>query len=1115
MSGTGPAAVYGDFAPSMFDFDTRNHDFQQIFTDLHKYWIAYADVDGFRLDAVKHVSEDFLAYFSTHIRNYAKSVGKDNFYLVGEVAGPADWIGRRLGKMYHDTQNPDNHGTVPATLTDRIWDVRNTYLSHGKQNFPGMTAAYDFAFSGRSRDSLRNAQWLSAINAHFTDDYYETIASQQDARLNLSLLEIHDWPRFAEGAHKNNAGKSRLGLGYLATSQGIPITYYGQEQGFNGDCLFSRINAGAAYEQVTNLCSGHDHALYRQDMFMAGQFRLGSTVPEINDLAYIGPTQPNLSPDWKDDPFLNRDHSVFQTARRFNYIRRSCDALRLGGTFPRLGWNSSEGLLAFSRINGPQEILVVVNNSGSSITIPNITVDGGINAAAGQRYINLLNGYERGTVTKSGTSTYLSFGGAQIAGNSVKVFVHENNTTPWDSRIGAHMCTDNPIYNQDPNSVPTADAGEDITINPGETAFFDASASSDSDGSIVSYQWSNGIEGVSGSVTYYDSGTYEVTLIVTDDDGASESDTVIVNVQPNQAPVANAGHNITVAVNESVTLDASASTDSDGTIVGYQWSNNLGEQSTVTTQFSETGFYTFTVTVTDDDGASATDSIDIYVTAEPLDKNYDSMYMRGSHNGFDLSSPMMLVDHHLWEVEAAYEGLATDRFKFDVNGDWQINFGGGSSTSGTATLGGSDITVAGIEPGNYLVQFNDDTLTWTLTLIDTTPYPPVARAGNDQIVKVGDTVTLDASLSTDENDDIVNFSWNQGFGEGQIVSRSFSETGEYEVVLTVTDSQDFSDTDTVLISVVDNVSPVANAGVDTTVSINESFTLTGAASTDSDGAIVSYQWDHSSFGSPLTTEEITLSFSEVGEYTLSLTVTDDNGATHTDAVIVTVQESVENWQRTVILIYGRTDQGQDMFFRGGIDSTWSNANRGTQCESQTGGEHNQLCSIRIRHLNNLHQYTLPWRTGDEYLDWGKLTTARNGREANQTGTNSKGEMAEGTPAIWTTNNCTSGNVVSTDDLASSCNSNPNLYGGGFTTLNTYGDHYWMLDVEMNCDDTVDGWFEFKSFISNGPGWETSLNQTQFGGLNQPSYTSGNHFAACGMVNVFRRNQNNPVEIKPF
>lgn len=220
----------------------------------------------------------------------------------------------------------------------------------------------------------------------------------------------------------------------------------------------------------------------------------------------------------------------------------------------------------------------------------------------------------------------------------------------------------------------------------------------------------------------------------------------------------------------------------------------------------------------------------------------------------------------------------------------------------------------------------------------------------------------------------------------------------------------------------------------------------------------------------------------------------------------------DNWQRTVVLIYGRTDRGQDMFFRGGIDSGWSNTNRGTECTSSVGGDHNLPCSIGIRHLNTLHEYTLPWRTGDNYLDWGKLTPERNGREAEQIGTNDAGELAVGTPAIWTTNNCASQNAYSQNDLENSCHASPRLYGGGFTAFNEYGDHYWILDVLMNCDHTPNGWFEFKSYISNGPGWETRITQTDFGGLTPPSYTSGNHFAACGKVNVFTRNENNPISI---
>jgi len=61
MQSENPAAIYGDFVNGMFDLATTNYDFQVIFTNLMNYWIAYADIDGFRLDAAKHVTSDFIA----------------------------------------------------------------------------------------------------------------------------------------------------------------------------------------------------------------------------------------------------------------------------------------------------------------------------------------------------------------------------------------------------------------------------------------------------------------------------------------------------------------------------------------------------------------------------------------------------------------------------------------------------------------------------------------------------------------------------------------------------------------------------------------------------------------------------------------------------------------------------------------------------------------------------------------------------------------------------------------------------------------------------------------------------------------------------------------------
>jgi hypothetical protein len=196
------------------------------------------------------------------------------------------------------------------------------------------------------------------------------------------------------------------------------------------------------------------------------------------------------------------------------------------------------------------------------------------------------------------------------------------------------------------------------------------------------------------------------------------------------------------------------------------------------------------------------------------------------------------------------------------------------------------------------------------------------------------------------------------------------------------------------------------------------------------------------------------------------------------------------YRRTVILIYGKTKVGQDMFIRGGIDHDQGNA-RGRNCS-----KHNFNCAIPIRHRNMRNDTTSPWKTGDSYLDWY-------GREGAQDGW-SHGIQAEGTPADWTTDHWPSSwgptRTVAVD-------------GYGYESLNIYGQHYWMLDVDMDCSKgfgAQDGtaWFELKTYISGGPGWEGDVSQA-----GSP-YQSRNHFAKCGMINVFRRGSSDATFV-PF
>ena len=161
----------------------------------------------------------------------------------------------------------------------------------------------------------------------------------------------------------------------------------------------------------------------------------------------------------------------------------------------------------------------------------------------------------------------------------------------------------------------------------GEWVRFDASASSDPDGSIVDYRWTFG-DGSSpelGSVTYHPfpaAGTYLVTLVVTDNDGDSDSVSQQVVVGPaQQPPVAAFTYSpLTPQAGQMVTFNATSSFDPDGTIASYQWDLNgdsLPDASGATGQvtYSTAGAVIVTLTVTDNDGLSTSTSQQIVVSA--------------------------------------------------------------------------------------------------------------------------------------------------------------------------------------------------------------------------------------------------------------------------------------------------------------------------------------------------------------------------------------------------------------------------------------------------------------------------------------------------------------------
>ncbi|MGB9757008.1 MAG: PKD domain-containing protein [Candidatus Bipolaricaulaceae bacterium] len=165
----------------------------------------------------------------------------------------------------------------------------------------------------------------------------------------------------------------------------------------------------------------------------------------------------------------------------------------------------------------------------------------------------------------------------------------------------------------------------------GDWIQFDASPSSDPDGTITNYQWdfqNDGTFDAIGKIAFFRyplPGTYTVRLVVTDDKGASGSAIQTVVVSPlvvNQPPVAQFTYSPTAPfVGQNVIFNGTGSYDPDGAIVSYQWDLNgdgVPEQSgpVATWTYTSAGVYTVTLTVMDNQGA--TNSATKTLTVLPL-----------------------------------------------------------------------------------------------------------------------------------------------------------------------------------------------------------------------------------------------------------------------------------------------------------------------------------------------------------------------------------------------------------------------------------------------------------------------------------------------------------------
>ncbi len=183
-----------------------------------------------------------------------------------------------------------------------------------------------------------------------------------------------------------------------------------------------------------------------------------------------------------------------------------------------------------------------------------------------------------------------------------------------------------------------------------------------------------------------------------------------------------------------------------------------------------------------------------------------------------------------------------------------------------------------------------DTTQDVIIILDYVSDPPIAAAGSDQTVDDGATVTLDGSGSTDDFY-ITAWDWSNATMalalSGETVDHVFAAPGVYEITLTTTDAEGYTDTDTVVITVLDITPPTANAGPDQIVD-EDTVVIFNETGSDNVG-VVNYTWTfNDGTNQTLYGESANYTFAEPGTYNVTLTVADEAGLTDTDVFVVTV-----------------------------------------------------------------------------------------------------------------------------------------------------------------------------------------------------------------------------------
>lgn len=309
----GEGALYGDFS-GLDDLATENPRVIEGMIEIYGSWIDRFGIDGFRIDTARHVNPEFWQAFVPAMLARAKARGIPNFHIFGEVA--TSEIDPALLARWTRVAG------LPSVL-DMAFASATIQASAGRIGTDGLARLFE-------DDALYRGGGKGAIQL-------PTFVGNHDfGRLSMFLKQVN--PQIGD---EELLARVKLGHAMLLTLRGVPVIYYGDEQGFVSD--------------------GGDQ-MAREDMFP-------SKVAEYNDNDLIGTEATTAQANF------DTAHPLYRLIAELAAVRRGTPALNAGVTKVR-AFSDKPGLLAVSRFDpATGREVVLAFNTGTTPLSARVAVD--------------------------------------------------------------------------------------------------------------------------------------------------------------------------------------------------------------------------------------------------------------------------------------------------------------------------------------------------------------------------------------------------------------------------------------------------------------------------------------------------------------------------------------------------------------------------------------------------------------------------------------------------------------------------------------------------------------------------------------------------------------------